>query len=185
MSNGDGDSSYVILNSRRRKIFIRGEINFGTSASFAVQLDRLSLQGKPVSIDITSSGGDTISSLDIYNKIRHAAFPITTATFGGILSGGLLIFLGGERRLVSRQSLIKFHWPIMSREHDEELNPDSTKTDADFFDKVFQHYGFIISERTGLPIKKVIDYMRYSKTFTGEEAVKMGIATGFLKERGR
>src|SRR3989344_3270454 len=145
MSNGDGDSSYVILNSRRRKIFIRGEINFGTSASFAVQLDKLSPQGKPVSIDITSSGGDTISSLDIYNKIRHAAFPITTATFGGILSGCLLIFLGGERRLVSRQSLIKFHWPI----------------------------------------KKVIDYMRYSKTFTGEEAVKMGIATGFLKERGR
>ena len=181
----DGGNSYIVLDLRRRKIFIRGEINFGTSASFAVELDKLSSENKLCSIDISSPGGSLVSSLDSYNKIRNATFPVTTMTFGSVTSGGLLIFLGGDKRLISKRALVKFHWPVEGRGHDEEINPDSTKTDANYFDKIFLHLGSIISERTGLPIEKVLDYMRYSKTFTGEEAVKMGIATGFLKERGR
>ena len=179
----DGGNSYIVLDLRRRKIFIRGEINFGTSASFAVELDKLSSENKLCSIDISSPGGSLVSSLDSYNKIRNATFPVTTMTFGSVVSGGLLIFLGGDKRLISKQALVKFHWPIEGRGHDEEINPDSTKTDANYFDKIFLHLGSIISERTGLPIEKVLDYMRYSKTFTGEEAVKMGIATGLLNDK--
>lgn len=177
----ESDGSYVVSNLRKRIIFIRGEINHNASACFAVQFEEIKRQKGKITIDISSPGGDIISTLDIYNKIRNATFPVTTITYGAIGSGALLIFLGADQRLISKNALIRFHWPVVARDIDEEINPDSTQTDDDYFKTLFNHCGKLIASRTGLKLRTIKNYMRYSKAFDGEQAFKMKVVTKIIE----
>jgi ATP-dependent protease ClpP protease subunit len=178
----DGEEFYIISDFRRRKIFIRGEISFETSIRFAVEFDKMCSSNEPFTIDISSPGGDVISSLDIYNKIRTARCLVNTLTFGIVASGALLIFVSGDRRFISERAIARFHWPIAYRDN-EEISPDSTKSDVDYFNGIFKQWSTIIAARTGLTSQAVQKYMRYSRMFVGKQVLQMGIATLILNDK--
>ncbi|KKS44033.1 hypothetical protein A2567_02100 [Candidatus Azambacteria bacterium RIFOXYD1_FULL_42_11] len=178
----EGSDSYISCNPQERKIYIRGDINSHASNYFAIGFDKMRSQKTLTVIDISSPGGNSIPGLDIYNKIRTSVCPVITMTFGTVCSAAFLIFLGGDKRIISREAMIRFHWPIGERNH-EEINLDSTETDRDYYKKLFEHYCNIIANRTGLTLRDIRKYMRYSRMFDGKQALKMGIATAIFEDK--
>lgn len=179
----ESNDSFINFDLKKRIIYIRGEVDSLIARDFAMGFNDLKGQKKTIMVDIGSPGGEVASSLDIFNKLRNSGCPIIMVTFGVIASGALLIFLGGDERIISKNAIIRFHWPVVIREN-EEINPDSTEADRDYFKKIFEHAGTIIAGRTGLSLREVKNYMRYAKAFDGVQSREIGLATKILEEDG-
>ena len=84
------------------------EIN--TIKTITEELNRIkSLNSKKILIKINSLGGDCDSALTIYDALKDHKAKITTQANGYIASAATIIFMAGEERKVSKNSLFLVH----------------------------------------------------------------------------
>lgn len=81
-------------------------------------------EGLPISVHIMTDGGVLSCALAIYDALRTTHSQVYTVAHGDVLSAGVVIFLAGDERLVSRNGSMMFHRPTSDwgRSHQKDYN---------------------------------------------------------------
>src|SRR6056300_585389 len=113
------NESQLILNfgyfgPSTRSIYFSGPIDYDNTASAIDQLLHLdSVSSDTITLYINTEGGSLTDSLAIYDTIKTLSSPVTTIVTGLCASGGIILFLAGENRICTENSLFFYHQPVL------------------------------------------------------------------------
>jgi ATP-dependent Clp protease protease subunit len=136
-----------------------------------------------ISLIVNSPGGATGIAMSFYDTIRSVLKPaLTTIGSGDVDSSGIIIFLTGEKRYLTRNTTMLFH--LAGRTFGTEKR-FSTADLEDILkeDKLKDYqYACVVSDATGgrSTPEKVLEMMRRNTVLTAEEAVSLGLAQKVL-----
>lgn len=107
------DAEQILLHSRN--IMLYGEISTPKSEIICQQLLALDiLETAPIALWINSCGGVIASSLAIVDTIAGLKSPVYTFVCGNACSGGALVALAGEKRVMTANSCFMLHDPSIN-----------------------------------------------------------------------
>lgn len=93
-----------------RKIYIIGEIDEVAFNKFSRKMSRLESESRDtIYIELTSYGGDAMSALAFFDRIRVSPCIVSITVLGLVASAATLIFAAGDNRIMSRSSWIMVH----------------------------------------------------------------------------
>lgn len=142
-------------------------------------------RGKEITIYINSPGGSVQDGLAVYDTIMLLDSPVRTVCLGMCASMGAILFLAGETREMMEHGKIMIHDPAFGRGHDMGgKKPHEIQVELDDLNRCRESLAKIISNRTGRPMKEVLKATEKDSYYTAEEAVKFGLATGVIREKG-
>ena len=166
-----------------RMLFFTEEVNSDSSnrlIEYLLFLDKDD-PGKEITLCINSPGGEVVSGLAAYDTMRMLKSPIRTVCIGTAASMASVLFLGGTRREMLPHTKLMIHDPLISGLSEPKMALQLRKQ-ADQLMETREIIGGIISERSGLPIKKVYQMTAEDCFLTAERAVELGLATGIVTE---
>lgn len=165
----DDDTNEIIL-------LLHGPINYENIAETIHQILMANLGGASrIHLVVMSSGGNLSAAFGLIDTIRGSVVPVYTYGLGEILSAGLMIFMAGHRRFVSKNASILSHqfstgsgW---SKFHELQALEHGLKVTQE---QVIRYY----QEVTGLSIRKIKSKLLSSSDtwLTPKEAVAMNLA---------
>ena len=167
-----------------RKIFMTEPITSQTSTNLIKQLMYLEEADPEAGIElyISSPGGEVIAGLVICDFIKHMKAPVTTICIGIAASMGAMIFLHGRKRKMMPHSKIMLHDPSFGSVDIGGQKPMQLMEDVKGLMDVRKMLAEIISEQTGMSVKRVYTITKKDTYFSAKEAVKCGIATEIMYE---
>jgi len=134
---------------------------------------------KPVKLFICSYGGSVYASFAITDMIEYVQCPVETIGIGKIMSGGLLIFMAGDKRYISQTASILSHrFSTMKSGSQAELKADQ-REDEIVHQRMIDHY----IKFSNLEDKKEVEAKLLKETnvwLTPEEALGYGLADEFF-----
>jgi len=167
-------------NSDEAAISILGEIGGGdygdgiTSKRIAGALR--SIGEREVRVDINSPGGDFFEGVAIYNMLREHKAKVTVNVLGLAASAASVIAMAGDEIKVAKTGFLMIHnaWGItIGNRHDMQASASMMEP----FDRAMRD---LYAERSGVKPADVEAWMDAETFFTGEDAVKAGLADGYL-----
>lgn len=158
-----------------------GTITEEKTEEFLEKLDALSSRpGKKIlRLVINTGGGDSDCGFAIYDALKNADMDILTVAEGIVASAGVIIFLAGNERYVSRHSSLMMHCASI-RVHDVDWNRETCDRAVLRLQKYDKMFISIVREATGCSRRKIKKYMRKEKYFYAKEAVRNGFAHGII-----
>lgn len=141
-------------------------------------------QEKEVLLVVNSYGGPTGVGMSFYDAVKTWLRPrLTTIGSGYVDSSGVIVFLAGEKRYLTRNTTLLFHLAGRTFEGGKRF---STADMEDMLkeDKVKDYqYACVVSDATGgrYSPEDILDMMARSTVLTAEEAVNMGLAHKVLE----
>lgn len=171
---------------KTREIFITTEINSDSSADLLKQLIYLERadEEKPITLYISSPGGEVTSGLAVYDYIRMMKSKVITVCIGTAASMGAILFLAGDERKMLPHTKIMIHDPSYGNASMGGMKPLEIRDRLDGLMQSRKILAEIIAERSGMNLKKVYEKTRRDSFLNAKEAIKIGIATEIL-ERGK
>ena len=169
-------------NSDEASISILGEIGSGdygdgvTSKRIAGALR--SIGERDVRVDINSPGGDFFEGVAIYNMLREHKAKVTVNVLGLAASAASVIAMAGDEIKVAKTGFLMIHnaWGItIGNRHDMQAAAAMMEP----FDRAMRD---LYAERSGSKAEDVEAWMDAETFFTGEDAVKTGLADGYLSD---
>lgn len=134
---------------------------------------------KPVKIFISSYGGSVYSSFAIIDMMEYIQCPIEIIGIGKIMSGGLLIFMAGDKRYISQSASILSHrFSTMKIGTQAQLKADQREDDL-VHQRMIDHYKKFTNLKTD---KEVLNKLLKETNvwLTPEEAMGYGLADEYL-----
>ena len=126
----------------------------------------------PVTLYISSYGGDPYDLLSIYGLLEQKQFDLTTVAMGKCMSAGADMLMLGDFRMALPGARIMMHeiaWESSyAKLHDQEIEIKESRKLQEFFDN-------IIKEKT--KIKDIAAFMKIDHYLDANEAYKLGILT--------
>lgn len=171
---------------KTREIFLTTEINSDSSADLLKQLIYLERvdDEKPITLYISSPGGEVTSGLAVYDYIRMMKSKVITVCIGTAASMGAILFLAGDERKMLPHTKIMIHDPSYGNASMGGMKPLEIRDRLDDLMQSRKILAEIIAERSGMNLKKVYEKTRRDSFLNAKEAIKIGIATEIL-ERGK
>lgn len=171
---------------KTREIFLTTEINSDSSADLLKQLIYLERvdEEKPITLYISSPGGEVTSGLAVYDYIRMMKSKVITVCIGTAASMGAILFLAGDERKMLPHTKIMIHDPSYGNASMGGMKPLEIRDRLDGLMQSRKILAEIIAERSGMNLKKVYEKTRRDSFLNAKEAIKIGIATEIL-ERGK
>ncbi len=132
-----------------------------------------------VNLLINSHGGTTGIAMSFYDTVRSLLKPhLNTIGSGDVDSSGIIVFLAGERRYLTRNTTLLFHLAGRTFGADKRF---STLDLENFLkeDKLKDYqYACVVSDAMGgrYSPRKVLEMMRKNTVLTADEAVGLGLA---------
>lgn len=172
---------------RKREIFLTTDINPESAADLLKQLIYLERAdvGKPVTLYISSPGGEVTSGLAVYDYIQMMKSKVTTVCIGLAASMGAVLFLAGEERKMLPHTKIMIHDPSYGNASMNGMKPLDIRNKLDSLMKSRKVLAEIIAERSGMNLKQVYAKTRRDCFLDAKEALKVGIATEILERGGK
>ncbi len=180
-------AKYIIdngFNVYKREIDLIGDINENILKIFSRQLSLLeSISNEDIIINIQSNGGNVKSGNTILEMILNSKCKIITKGYASICSMSFLIFIAGEKRIISRFSSIMFH--------ESSYNFGSLSIEGSYiknYIRQFENEKIEIFKWLGSRTNRDFNYWKtlfYTKGdhyFTPQEAINYGIAHEILKK---
>lgn len=134
----------------------------------------------PINFFINSTGGDVYSGLALFDRLKSSPCKITTIGTGFVASMGFMIFLAGDRRLITPTTMLLNHqnWMNLSG------RTEDFKIEAEELTRLEKLCIDLVCEATGLtPAKIKQDIKRGDKYITPEEAITMNYAHSVVNYR--
>lgn len=180
----DKDIFKVSLNKKKRTIDVIGDICQEMIFEIKNALDELASSGQnEAKIYINSSGGDAHAGLAIYDLFKSAPFTVITVCIGECYSAGLIIFLGGDERIMYPNSYLTLHELTLGRVSMEDLQEKDIDTLSNSVKKLNKLMIGIIKKNCSLDPEK-IRALYYSETmFVADEALECGLCTKIIENR--
>lgn len=148
---------------------IQQEIEFQLKYGLNTQSSR-----KPIILDIASWGGIVYSGLNLISCIEQSVTPIVTRVNGYAFSMGLMIFLSGHKRQISRHATLMYHQisgGIVGKLKDQEEDLEISK-------ELQKHLEDYMLERSNLKRKDLKKIYQLKRDFyiSAKQAIELGIA---------
>lgn len=160
-----------------------GNVNYGTNERI-LNLIKEGLVNYPeeeLYLIVTGAGGATGTALSFYDSVRsilHAT--ITTIASGDVDSSGVLVFLAGQKRYVTKHTTLLLHLSGRTFESGKRYTAEemgAMQKEDRIKDK---QYASVIAEHSHLSIAQVTKMMRCHTLLTPEQLIKYGLAEAIL-----
>lgn len=135
-----------------------------------------SMDGKDVTVNVNSPGGDMFEGLAIYNLLREHKGEVTVRVLGVAASAASIIAMAGDRIEIARAGFLMIHncWVMaVGNRHDFRDVADTMEP----FDRAMAD---IYAARTGDEIEVIQSLMDAETWIGGAEAVEKGFADSLL-----
>ena len=152
-----------------------GEINFENLERVIDKIKNF----KEAQLMVNSYGGPTGVAMSFYDTVRNIfKTKLTTIGSGYVDSSAIVVFLAGEKRLITKNTTLLLH--LAGRKFEAEKRY-STKDMEDMLkeDKLKDYqYACVVSDATGgrYSPEMILEMMANNTVLTAEEAVNMGLA---------
>ena len=132
-----------------------------------------------VTLLVNSPGGATGIAMSFYDTVRSVLKPnLATIGTGDVDSSGIIIFLSGSKRSLTRNTTLLFH--LAGRTFGTEKRFSSADLEDILKEDKLKDYQYAcaVSDATlgRLSTEKVLNMMKKNTVLTAEEAVSLGIA---------
>jgi len=165
-------------------IYFTGDVTQESMKELAEQLIKIDLDlniSGPVKLHINSPGGDVAAAFGVIDILSNMRLVVNTIGLGEICSCGLLLFLAGEKRYITKNTSILSHqyWDWMVGKH-HELKGARKEQDLTH-SKLIRYY----KERTKLSEKVIIKKLlpETDVWLTTLEALEYNIATDVIENK--
>ena len=180
-----GERSYDIYSRllEDRIIFLDGEINDQTANLVIAQL--IYLEGKDPDKDImmyiNSPGGSVVSGLAIYDTMNYIKCDVSTICIGLAASMAAILLSSGAKgkRIALPNSEVMIHQPLGGFQG----QASDIKIHAEHIMKTRRVLNKILSENTGVDIKKIEEDTDRDNFMSAEEAKKYGLVDKIYAKR--
>ncbi len=160
-----------------------GNVNYGTNERI-LNLIKEGLVNYPeeeLYLIVTGAGGPTGAALSFYDSVRsilHAS--ITTIASGDVDSSGILVFLAGHKRYVTKHTTLLLH--LSGRTFDSGKRYTAEEIDAIVNEDRIKdkQYASVIAEHSNLREQQVMKMMRSHTLLTPDKLIKYGLAEAIL-----
>ena len=147
----------------------------GVSSNYiAAEIDRIG--PRDIVVNLNSFGGDFFEGVAIYNMLRMHKHKITVNILSLAASAASIIAMSGDEILIGKSCDIMVHnaWSVVvGNRHDLRAAIDVVEP----FDRAM---AAVYADRSGQDEKTASEWMDNETWFTGEEAIKAGLADGYL-----
>ena len=166
-----------------RIIYLEGEIDIFVPAFIRRRIEAIAKITQdattPITLSISSYGGDVYAALGVCDIMRGAPMPINTVGYGPVMSAaGFILVAGTGTRQVTENSYVMLHdifGMIKGRSQD-------VMTETDHWKKLQDRCNKLFASRTN---KTLTYWKKKSKAtyyLTAEEAIKYGVIDEVLKQ---
>jgi len=151
-----------------------GVVDEENTSEFLALFDQARSRHKKIRIIINSGGGDPNCAFAIYDAVKRSGVCVETIAEGSVASAAVIIYLVGEKRLITPHSSIMVHksriggFDSMTKEEVNLVSGRLANIDRISID--------LICEKTGQPRRKVSGDIRRGRHIYAEEAIKDGYA---------
>ncbi len=170
-----------------RKIFFTSGVNEISCNELIKQLMYLESESssEEITIYINSPGGSVQDGLAVYDAIMLLRSPVRTVCLGSCSSMGAILFLAGDKREMMQHGKIMIHDPAFGRGYDiGGKKPHEIQLELDDLNNCKKSLTQIIADRTGKTVKEISKVTMKDAFYSAEEAVKFGLATGIITDKG-
>lgn len=168
---------------RRRELIVAGDIESGMAMSLCQLI--LHLEGEdpssPITVYVSSPGGQVSAGLAIYDALRSVSCPVRTVCTELAASMGSVIFMAGDEREMFPHAEIMIHDPLI---------PQGAGGSALALQETSRRLmarrrtlNGILAERSGLTLKRVQSLTAKDTYLDAERAVELGFATRIISTR--
>jgi ATP-dependent protease ClpP protease subunit len=172
--------------SLHRTLHWIGGVNGGILYEIIEKIQSLMIENasEPIHLIVTSHGGPTGIGMSFYDSMRTIYKPkLTTVGSGDVDSSGIIIFLTGSTRYITRNTTLLLH--LAGRTFDDARRltvPDLESIIKEDKLKDFQ-YASVVSERSEgrVSVQEVLDMMAANTVLSAAEAVELGLAHQILE----
>ncbi len=131
----------------------------------------------PLTVKISSLGGDLIQGLAIHDLLASHPHHVTTDIIASTASAGTIVAMGGDKVIMSEHSMFLGHGAsVTSGGNAEEL-----RKKADTLDKFDAQQISIYKKKTRKPIKDIKELMMANSWITAKQALEFGFVDEIYK----
>ena len=146
-----------------------------TASNLKIFLDAVDYyKPKVVVLTVETAGGEPQAAINFIWYIRQHAKLITKSS-GLVASAGVLLFLGGDKRIATKYTIFLIH--DLRQFTFSFLSPSDSKKQAETLLKIQKVINTFIADRTGLSLAQVDSLSQAETWLTGQEALKFHICT--------
>jgi len=176
----------LFVHAPARSVQYFGVVNYATTERVIEEITRL-LVNDPygdIILSVTSAGGPTGTAMSFYDHMRYVLkAPLITIGSGDVDSSGIIIFLSGEKRYITKNTTLLLHRAGRVFEGDNK-RITAAELEAMFREdnlKDFQ-YASVLAERSNgrLTTEKTLQLMDANTILTPVEMISLGLAHGIL-----
>jgi len=163
-----------------------GGVNYENLQKALTQIKSLLLErpDEEVHLLVNSYGGVTGVGMSFYDAVRSWLRPnLVTIGSGDVDSSGIIVFLSGEKRYLTKNTTLLFHLAgrtfadgkrYSTADMENMLKEDKLKD---------YQYACVVSDATAgrYSPERILELMAHNTVFTAEEAVNMGLAHKVLE----
>lgn len=140
--------------------------------------------GDEIFLLVSSYGGATGVGMSFYDAVTGWLHPnLVTIGSGDVDSSGIIIFLAGRRRYLTRNTTLLFH--LAGRTLEKDVRHSSADLESMVKEDKLkdQQYARVVAEACGggMTAEQALDLMKKNTLLTAEEAVAMGLAHGIIE----
>lgn len=182
-SNGMREIAVASKLFTERKIFLVGTITSETAVNFTQAMMHLTQSSEPISIYISSPGGDVNSGLVIYDLIQGCKNELRTYCIGQAFSMAAVILAGGQkgRRFILPHSQVMIHEAMLGGEYGG--TAVSVRNLAERLNDTQEQLNDILSRHTGRSLKDIIRDSSFDNFMSAEKAVELGFCDKIIGVR--
>jgi ATP-dependent protease ClpP protease subunit len=154
-------------------VFIVGDINTETYSKLIKNLTILDKQSSPITIHLSSDGGDLIHAFAIYDIIKKCNSPVTICGYGNIFSCATIIMQAADTRQGTANSYFMLHsgYTGLNENMTHEQMVSSSRFEKRLMDKMLEIYEEVTSfSRSSLLRKLKTDWY-----LDASEAMEIGL----------
>lgn len=153
--------------------FLDGPVTPRMAGDFIRAMHVLEQLGEPITIHLSTPGGDVTAGLDIYDAIKAAKVPVTIIGRGEIQSMGTVILQAAKVRLLTPNTLVMMHIGFGNTAVDL---PENVIRQAQSVRALTNRCYDLIGSRIGLSRKEMLEKFSYDSYFTAKQAIRLGLA---------
>lgn len=156
-----------------RKINIIGEIDDNAYKEFVEALDNLDemLEGDDITIELSSFGGDALTALAFYDRIRSCKSDVTIIATGLVASAAVIILAAGDKRCMTKNAWVLVHEDMPAA--DEGARVTSFERAAKIARQLEVQWNKILEERTGVSEEIWEDLHKQERYLTSIDCKKL------------
>ncbi len=131
-----------------------------------------------ITVYMTSFGGVYTHAMNLYDRIKRSACPITIEGSGAVMSSGIILMQAARTRILTRHARVMVHYPehTLSGRHVDDLMRQIQ--DAKEYNEEMEHVFLkrMHEKRPDLTVEQFRERLRYDWTLNAQEAVSWGLA---------